>query len=62
MSKTISSRQYAEEAMHGLAEPTPKKRNKPISTIDLARTWTQAALQSEHIFGDADDPPEIRVQ
>jgi hypothetical protein len=24
--------------------------------IDLARTWTRAALQSKHIFGDADDP------
>jgi hypothetical protein len=25
------------------------------------RTWTQAAVQSEYIFGVADGPPEIRA-
>ena len=25
---------------------------------DLALTWTQAAVQSEHIFGVNDSPPE----
>ncbi len=29
--------------------------------IDLALTWTQAAVQSEHIFGVNDSPPEARA-
>jgi hypothetical protein len=60
MSKTDQFQQYAEEAMHWACRAKTEKEKQAY--IDLARTWTQAALQSEHIFGDADDPPEIRVQ
>jgi hypothetical protein len=28
--------------------------------IEVARTWTQAALHSEHIFGVNDSPPEAQ--
>jgi len=29
--------------------------------IELAHTWTQAALHSERIFGVNDSPPEARA-
>jgi len=29
--------------------------------IDLSRTWTQAAVQSEHIFGANRSPPQGRA-
>jgi hypothetical protein len=60
ISKTDQFQQYAEEAMRWACRAKTEKEKQAY--IDLARTWTQAALQSEHIFGDADDLPEIRVQ
>jgi hypothetical protein len=30
--------------------------------MDLACTWTQAAVQSEHILGVDDSPPEHRAR
>jgi hypothetical protein len=35
------------------------KTEKRQAYIGLARTWTQAAVQSEYIFGVAEGPPEI---
>jgi hypothetical protein len=42
----------------GPANQKPKKRQ---ALIELACTWTQAAVQSEHIFGVNDSPPEHRA-
>jgi hypothetical protein len=49
--------QYAEEAM--LSAQQSKSENEK-RTLDLARTWTQAAMQSETtvVF---DCPPEARA-
>jgi hypothetical protein len=60
MPKTDHFHQYAEEAMRWACRA--KTEEEKQAYIDLARTWTEAALQSKHIFGDADDPPEIRAQ
>jgi hypothetical protein len=35
--------------------------NSAKALIELACTWTQAAVQSEHIFGVNDSPPEHRA-
>jgi hypothetical protein len=59
MSKSDQFQQYADEAMRWACRAKTEKEKQAF--IDLVRTWTKAALQSEHIFGDADDPPEIRV-
>jgi hypothetical protein len=59
MSKADQFRQYAEEAMRwGRRAKTEKEKE---AYIDLALTWTQAAVQSEHIFGVNDRPPEARA-
>jgi hypothetical protein len=60
MPKTDQFNQYAEEAMRWARHA--KTEQEKQAYIDLACTWTKAALQSKHIFGDADDPPEARVQ
>jgi hypothetical protein len=59
MSKADQFQQYAEEAMRWAGRA--KTENEKQAYIDLARTWAQAAVQSEHIFGVADGPPDIRV-
>jgi hypothetical protein len=50
--------QYAEEAM--LSAQQSKSENEKRTLMDLARTWTQAAMQSETavVF---DCPPEARA-
>jgi hypothetical protein len=59
MSKVDQFRQYADEAIRwALQSKTEKERQ---ACIELARTWTQAALHSEHIFGGNDNPPEARA-
>jgi hypothetical protein len=58
-SKADQFQQYAEEAMRWAGRA--KTENEKQAYIDLARTWAQAAVQSEHIFGVADGPPDIRV-
>jgi hypothetical protein len=59
MSKADQFRQYAEEAMSWARRAKTEKEKQAY--IDLASTWTQAAVQSDHIFGVADCPPEIRA-
>ena len=55
MSKADQFRQYAEEAMRWARQAKTEKEKQAY--IDLARTWTQAAVQSEYIFGVAEGPP-----
>jgi hypothetical protein len=38
-----------------------KTEREKQALMDLACTWTQAAVQSEHIFGVNDSPPEHRA-
>jgi hypothetical protein len=48
MSKTDSFREYAEEALRGAYESKTEGNRQAL--FDLARTWTEAAVQSERIF------------
>jgi hypothetical protein len=59
MSKADQFQQYAEEAMRWARQAKTEKEKQAY--IDLARTWTQAVVQSEYIFGVDDGPPEIRA-
>jgi hypothetical protein len=58
MSKADQFRQYADEAISWAFQSKTEKERQAY--IELARTWTQAALHSEHIFGVNDSPPEAR--
>ena len=49
MSKADQFREYAEEAMRWARQSKTEKERQAL--IELACTWTQAAAQSEHIFG-----------
>jgi hypothetical protein len=57
--KADQFRQYAEEAMRWAFQSKTEKEKQAY--IDLAHTWTQAAVHSEHIFGVSDSPPEARA-
>jgi hypothetical protein len=59
MSKADQFRQYAEEALRWACQAKTEKEKQVY--IDLARTWTQAAVQSEYIFGVPDSPPEVKI-
>jgi hypothetical protein len=59
MSKADQFREYAEEAMRWAHQSKTEKERQAL--IELACTWTQAAVQSEHIFGVNDSPPEHRA-
>ena len=59
MSKADQFREYAEEAMRGARQSKTEKERQAL--IELACTWTQAAVQSEHIFGVNHSPPEHRA-
>ena len=52
-------RQYAEEAMRRSYQSKTQKEKEAL--IELARTWTQAAVQSEHIYGVNRSPTEARA-
>ena len=52
---TTQFRGYAEEAMRWARQSKTEKERQAL--IELACTWTQAALQSEHIFGVNDSAP-----
>ena len=58
MSETDQFRQYAEEAMRWVRQSKTEKEKQTL--IELARTWTQAALHSEHIFGVNDSALEAQ--
>jgi len=55
MSNADQFRQYAEEAMCWARQS--KTENEKQALIELARTWTQAAVRGEHIFGVNDNAP-----
>jgi hypothetical protein len=59
MSNVDQFRQYADEAIRWAFQSKTEKERQAY--IELARTWTQAALHSEHIFGINDSPPEVRL-
>ena len=59
MSNAEQFRQYAEEAMRWACQSKTEKEKRAL--IELACTWTQAAVQSEHIFGVNDSAPEARA-
>jgi hypothetical protein len=56
MSETNRFRQYAEEAMRSAYQS--KIQLEKESFIELARTWTEAAVQSDRIFLVSGSPPE----
>ena len=51
--------QYAEEAMLGARHS--KNETEKRALLELARSWTQAALQSESILVAHDNPTESRA-
>jgi hypothetical protein len=59
VSKADQFRQYAEEAMRWAYQSKTEEDKQAL--IDLSRTWTQAAVQSEHIFGANRSPPQGRA-
>jgi hypothetical protein len=59
MEQADQFRQYAEEAMRWARQCTTEKEK--LALIELARTWTQAAQQSESIFAVKASPPEARA-
>ena len=56
MSKADQFREYAEEAMRGARQSKTEKERQAL--IELARRWTQAALQSESAGVVNGSPPE----
>jgi hypothetical protein len=58
MSKADQFRQYAEEALRCARQSKTEKEKQAY--IELARTWMQAAVQSERIFGVNDSAPEAQ--
>ncbi len=56
MSKADEFRQYAEEALRWAAQAKDEKQKQAL--LDLARTWTQAAVQMETPMVPDDKPPE----
>jgi hypothetical protein len=59
MSKAEEFRQYAEEAMRWAYQSKTEKDKQAL--VNLARTWTQAAMQSERILVFNSSPPEARA-
>ena len=55
MSKVDPFRQYAEAALRWARQSKTEKEKQAYT--DLALTWMQAAVQSEHIFGVNDSAP-----
>jgi len=59
MSKADEFRQYAAEALRWASTSTTEKEKKAL--IELARTWTQAALQLEGTtLVTSHEPPQPR--
>jgi hypothetical protein len=51
MSEADLFRQYAKEAIHGSSKAASENEKRTL--IDLACTWTQAALMSERVLGSS---------
>jgi len=50
MSSDSEFRRYAEEALRWAREAKSEKEKEKETLLDLAHTWMQAALQSEHVL------------
>jgi hypothetical protein len=59
MSEAVQFRQYADEALLWVAQSQTEKEKRVL--IELARTWVQAAVESERIVVVNDSPPEARA-
>ena len=59
MSKADQFRQYAEEALRWARQSKTEKEKQACT--NLALTWMQAAVQSEHIFGVNDSAPSHQL-
>ncbi len=59
MSQTVEFWQYAEEAM--ISARQAKSEIEKRGLMDLARTWSQAAMQSETTVGVNACPPETKA-
>jgi hypothetical protein len=60
MSKADQFRQYADEAMRWAFQS--KTKNEKEILVDLARTWTQAAVWSERTAGPTMHKPPVVVE
>jgi hypothetical protein len=58
MLEAVEFRQYAEEAMGWAREATTEQEKRTL--IELARTWSQAAAESERAFCEA-APTSTRI-
>ena len=58
MSKAEEFRRYAEEAVRWARKSKTEQEKQAL--MDLARTWTQAAVHSERIVVNS-SPPEARA-
>jgi hypothetical protein len=54
MSKTDEFWQYAKEAILSASRAETDDERRDL--LDLARTWTQAALVERHLLADCDSP------
>jgi hypothetical protein len=54
MSKTDEFWQYAKEAVISASRAETEEERRGL--LDLARTWTQAALVERHLLADYDGP------
>jgi hypothetical protein len=59
MSKADDFRQYAEEALRSAAKSSEEQKQ---ALIDLARTWTQAALKAEASTSSNNPPKYVARQ
>ena len=59
MSKAEDFRQYAEEAVRWARKSRTEQERRTL--MDLARTWTEAAVHSERILFVNAGPPEARA-
>jgi hypothetical protein len=59
MAQCDQFRQYADEAMRGAHRSQNPKEKEAL--FALARTWIEAAAQSDTVFGVNRSPPEHRA-
>jgi hypothetical protein len=59
MSEADQFRQYAQEALLWAHQSTTEKEKRAL--LELARTWSQAALESGSTVVENDNPPEHRA-
>jgi hypothetical protein len=59
MSEADQFRQYAQEALLWARQSKTEKEKRAL--LELARTWSQAALESGSTVVENDSPPEHRA-